>query len=187
MDFEQRGYPRLEHRGGDAIWIERLCAKSSAQAVEVALRRMLRGGVDAHELTPLFRALNRCAGGDAATVSDSLIGDDNIPGAPYLWYRKQELAPAPHRQALAVHVEAAVVVTFNIRDFPADACAPLDIEIEHPDTFAARLVADSAVTVLAAVEEMAGRRVRPPSSPGEIIDHLERSLPAAMRELRPQS
>lgn len=88
-----------------------------------------------------------------------------------------------HVLALAVHVEAPVIVTFNVKDFPPDACAPLDIEVEHPDTFAALLVVDSAVTVLAAVEEMASRRARPPSSPEEVMAHLARSLPLAMREL----
>lgn len=88
-----------------------------------------------------------------------------------------------HVLALAVHVEATVIVTFNTKDFPPEACAPLDIEVEHPDTFATRLVVDSAITVLAAIEEMARRRTRPPASPEEVLDHLARSLPVAMREL----
>lgn len=89
-----------------------------------------------------------------------------------------------HVLALAVHVEAAVVVTFNITDFPPEACVPHDIEAEHPDAFATRLVVDSAKTVMAAIHEMARRRSRPPASPEDITDHLGRSLPLAMRELR---
>ncbi len=93
-DLEQRGYPELEHRGRDSVWINQLSAPSSAKAVETALRTMLRRGVEAHELTPLFRALNRCAGEDAARVYDSMIDDASIPSAPFLWYRKQELIAA---------------------------------------------------------------------------------------------
>jgi hypothetical protein len=93
-DFEQRGYPDLKHRGRDSVWINQLSAPTSAKAVETALRTMLRRGVEAHELTPLFRALNRCAGDDAARVYDSMIGDASIPSAPFLWYRKQELIAA---------------------------------------------------------------------------------------------
>lgn len=88
-----------------------------------------------------------------------------------------------HVLALAVHVEAPIIVTFNVKDFPHEACAPHDIEVEHPDAFAARLVADSAITVLAAIDEMAARRTRPPASSEQVIDHLARSLPLAMGEL----
>ena len=90
------------------MWIDRLSAESSAKAVERVLRRLLRRGVEAHELTPLFRALNRCAGDDAARVYDSMIDDTSIPSAPFLWYRKQELIASqpPELDTLALVTEA---------------------------------------------------------------------------------
>lgn len=40
-----------------------------------------------------------------------------------------------HVLAAAVRGHADVIVTFNLRDFPQSVCSPLDIEVQHPDTF----------------------------------------------------
>ncbi|HUR17619.1 MAG TPA: PIN domain-containing protein [Acidimicrobiales bacterium] len=111
--------------------------------------------------------------------------DAALPGASAeppkaLVAKMHDEAKDRHVLALAVHVEAAFVVTFNLTDFPPEACAPHDIEAEHPDGFATRLVVDSGKTVMAAIQEMAGRRSRPPASPEDIIEHLARSLPLAI-------
>jgi predicted nucleic acid-binding protein len=89
-----------------------------------------------------------------------------------------------HVLAAAVLAEASVIVTFNLRDFPAETCAPHDVIVEDPDTFAARLVADDPALVGKAVTEMASRRKRPPTTVGDVLDHLARSLPGAMQRLR---
>ena len=112
-DFAQRGFPELEHWGADSVWIDRLSARSSAKAVETALRTMLRRGVEAHELTPLFRALNRCAGDDAAHVYDSMIGDASIPSAPFLWYRKQELIASQPPELDTLELVAETIYKIN--------------------------------------------------------------------------
>jgi hypothetical protein len=39
-----------------------------------------------------------------------------------------------HVLALAVHVEADSIVTFNVRDFPAVSCEPYGIEAMDPDS-----------------------------------------------------
>ncbi len=89
-----------------------------------------------------------------------------------------------HVLAAAVLAEAGFVVTFNIRDFPEEACAPHDVVAETPDLFATRMVVDDPALVRTAMKEMAGRRRHPPATPDEIIDHLGLRLPEAMRELR---
>lgn len=40
-----------------------------------------------------------------------------------------------HVLAAAVRANADVLVTFNLKDFPAQALAPFDIEVVHPDEF----------------------------------------------------
>lgn len=89
-----------------------------------------------------------------------------------------------HVLAAAVAAEAGVIVTFNLKDFPAEACAPHDVVVEDPDTFATRLVADDPVLVRQAVAEMASRRKRSPTTAGGVLDHLARSLPGGMQRLR---
>jgi hypothetical protein len=51
---------------------------------------MLRRGDETHELVPLLRALERCIGADVLEHYDRWIDDDEIPGAPFLWYQREE-------------------------------------------------------------------------------------------------
>ena len=54
-----------------------------------------------------------------------------------------------HVLALAVHVEASVIVTFNLRDFPNDACEPYGIEASSapPPTLSARFRLNASCAV----------------------------------------
>ena len=40
-----------------------------------------------------------------------------------------------HVLAAAIRANAALIVTFNLKDFPADALKPYGIEAKHPDNF----------------------------------------------------
>ena len=40
-----------------------------------------------------------------------------------------------HVLAAAVAASAEVIVTFNLNDFPTEACRPHEIEAMHPDEF----------------------------------------------------
>ncbi len=40
-----------------------------------------------------------------------------------------------HVLAAAVAGRADVIVTFNVSDFPAEACGPYGIDVQDPDTF----------------------------------------------------
>jgi predicted nucleic acid-binding protein len=88
-----------------------------------------------------------------------------------------------HVLAAAALADAGFLVTFNLRDFPANACRPYDVLVVSPDVFAGRLVGNDPVLVGTAIDEMASRRRRPPASPGEIMSHLARSIPDAIRRL----
>lgn len=44
-----------------------------------------------------------------------------------------------HVLAAAIHTDAQMIVTRNLRDFPGDTLAPWGIEAQHPDVFLAGL------------------------------------------------
>lgn len=47
-----------------------------------------------------------------------------------------------HVLAAAIHAEAQVIITFNLRDFPADRLSVWGVEAQHPDDFLTTLYQD---------------------------------------------
>ncbi len=45
-----------------------------------------------------------------------------------------------HVLAAAIRADADVIVTYNLKDFPAETLAPFDIEAQHPDDFLVSLL-----------------------------------------------
>lgn len=77
-----------------------------------------------------------------------------------------------HVLAAAVASPAQAIVTLNLHDFAADACAPHDIEVLHPDAFLAELHALDPETVDAEVSLQAAALTRPPISRSELLRML---------------
>jgi len=92
-----------------------------------------------------------------------------------------------HVLAAAVRAKAQVIVTFNERDFPADALAGYGVVAQHADVFLRHLVNLQPALVRARIEQMLQDWRHPPNTPQTFIHTLERaSLPqtaAALREL----
>ena len=83
-----------------------------------------------------------------------------------------------HVLALAVHVEADAVVTWNLRDFPASACAPHGIEELTPDQFLTAVATTDTPAVRDALDAIAARRRRPPmTTTAVLLDRLSATLP----------
>jgi predicted nucleic acid-binding protein len=90
-----------------------------------------------------------------------------------------------HVLAAAIRAGARSIVTFNLKDFPADALDPHLIEAIHPDDFVLNQLELRPYEALAAVKKMRARLTRPPRSAAELIATLERSgLPASAAHLR---
>lgn len=90
-----------------------------------------------------------------------------------------------HVLASAVHAGAEVVVTFNLKHFPAESCEPHFIEAQHPDEFTGYLVDLSPDAVWHAIEKMASRKQNPPLTSQDVLQHLENKyLPKSMGLLR---
>lgn len=85
-----------------------------------------------------------------------------------------------HVLALAVHVEASVIVTENLRDFPRELVQPFAVEAIDADTFVLKHVERDPTAVLAAIDAMAARRRRYPKTRQDIVEVLRRRLPLAM-------
>ena len=82
-----------------------------------------------------------------------------------------------HVLALAVITGADAIVTFNIRDFPADYCMSLGIEVLTPDDLAVETLRANSVGVMAALREIAMRRKLPSVTAGDLLDRWQVPLP----------
>jgi hypothetical protein len=79
-----------------------------------------------------------------------------------------------HVLAAAIRCNASVIVTFNLKDFPARVLEPYEIEAQHPDQFIDDLFdLDASAVVEAATKQRAGL-IEPKMSVDEFLDNLLR-------------
>jgi hypothetical protein len=91
-----------------------------------------------------------------------------------------------HVLAAAIHARAGVIVTFNLKDFPAAALAPYGIQAQHPDDFVSHLLDDAPDLVCVAVKKQREALKNPPKSVAEFLEALQRiGLPETAAKLRP--
>jgi len=79
-----------------------------------------------------------------------------------------------HVLAAAIRGGAAVIVTMNLKDFPAEIIEPLGVEAQHPDEFILRLLDTAPGTVADAARTHRLSMKNPPKSPAEYLETLER-------------
>lgn len=90
-----------------------------------------------------------------------------------------------HVVAAAIRARAQLIVTFNLKDFPADELATWDIEAKHPDDFLVDQFHLDAIRVHQAVQAAANSWSNPPGTADDVLDRLERSgLPQTAAILR---
>ncbi len=80
-----------------------------------------------------------------------------------------------HVLAAAVSCDADLIITCNLRDFPAAACDPYGIEVEHPDAFLLGLIPREPMLVVRVVRQQAadtGRRGAKLLA-SVVLDHLK--------------
>ena len=78
-----------------------------------------------------------------------------------------------------------MIVTLNLKDFPADTLADYNLEAQHPDDFVMDQQELREHEALAAIKRMRARLRNPPRSPDEFIETLERNgLVQTARRLR---
>lgn len=100
-----------------------------------------------------------------------------MPDAPIRGYRR--IVPSLHLPdpddrhilAAAIVARAGTIVTFNIKDFPAEILAPYGIVAVHPDRF---LISLPAEDLREAARQCRSRLVNPPVSPSDYCQILDR-------------
>ncbi len=103
----------------------------------------------------------------------SHFGEANVTG-----YKKLIPAmdlPDPkdnHVLATAVRCNAAVIVTFNLRDFPKRKLNPYHIEVQHPDEFCQNMLDIQPGRFLEAFLSQVEKLKNPPKTPDEVINSL---------------
>ena len=89
-----------------------------------------------------------------------------------------------HVVAAATRGEADIIVTANLKDFPASVLAAHGIEAQHPDGFLVRLYRESPDRFVEALERVRTRLRNPPISHEQHLDALRRAgLNAALTEI----
>lgn len=77
-----------------------------------------------------------------------------------------------HVLAAAIKCNASVIVTFNLKDFPADVLHAFEVEAVHPDDFIADLFDLDQVAVLEAAQAQRASLKNPPRTVEEFLDRL---------------
>ncbi len=73
----------------------------------------------------------------------------------------------------------------DLKDFPPSALEPYNIEAQTPDVLLLHLIDLAPSTVRATIQSQAAALKNPPTSVGEVLDHLARSgLPRSVAALR---
>jgi predicted nucleic acid-binding protein len=92
-----------------------------------------------------------------------------------------------HVVAAAIRSGAQVIVTFNLKDFPAKLLERYDLEVQHPDDFVLNVIDLDAPRVARLLVEQARALQNPPMTPTELVDRLvTRGLAQSMAALRSQ-
>lgn len=90
-----------------------------------------------------------------------------------------------HVLAAAIRAKAQLIVTFNLKDFPAEDLSPWDVEAVHPDAFVSAQIDLDPGVVYSEVRQIANSRLRPPATVADVLDCLERDgLVASTAALR---
>jgi predicted nucleic acid-binding protein len=90
-----------------------------------------------------------------------------------------------HVLAAAIRANASVIVTFNLKDFPAAQVEQYGIEAQHPDEFIIHLIDLNQAKVCSAAEEQRKSLRNPPKTAEEYLETLlKQGLPQTATQLR---
>jgi predicted nucleic acid-binding protein len=79
-----------------------------------------------------------------------------------------------HVLAAAIRARAQLIVTHNLRDFPAESLERWDVEAVGPDSFVRAQIDLDRDLVVAAVVRIADSWRKPPGTPRDVLSRLER-------------
>jgi predicted nucleic acid-binding protein len=90
-----------------------------------------------------------------------------------------------HVLAAAIRASARSIITFNLKDFPADILAQHQVEAIHPDELVLDLIEAAPAAVTAVLMRQVADLRSPPQSVEQVMELLGRTgLPMSMARLR---
>ncbi len=89
-----------------------------------------------------------------------------------------------HVVAAAIAARAEVIVTSNLRHFPAEALAPWGIEAQHPDVFLTYLYESFPNSMIQLIRQQSQDLKNPPLSVVELLDKLSNQVPKFASSVR---
>lgn len=89
-----------------------------------------------------------------------------------------------HVVAAAILVRAKIIVTFNLKHFPAKALAPWGIEAQHPDVFLTYLYESFPNAMVKLIRQQSQDLKNPPLSVAELLDKLSNQVPVFARKVQ---
>jgi predicted nucleic acid-binding protein len=141
-------------------------AKWSQQVVEETVRALARNLPNKPK-----ESLERLAGLINESVPDCLVTGYE----PLIEGLKLPDPDDRHVLAAAIKAGAQVIVTANLKDFPADDLRPWNVEAKSPDDFVLDQIHINDKVVFACVQQIADSRKRRPASVRDVLGELERS------------
>ncbi|WP_324680315.1 PIN domain-containing protein [Hymenobacter sp. GOD-10R] len=89
-----------------------------------------------------------------------------------------------HVLAAAIRAQAEIIVTANLKDFPADVLREYGVEAQHPDAFMTTLLDEQPARVLQAFRQQVSFLRNPPKTAEQVLDTLRRvGLTITVRKL----
>lgn len=89
-----------------------------------------------------------------------------------------------HVLAAAIKCSASVIVTYNLKDFPAEILKRFEIEALHPDVFLSDIWDLDQAALLEAVQKQRASLKNPTHTPRELLDTLlKQKLPEIVKHL----
>lgn len=148
----------------------------------------------AHVLAEVERNLPRCAAEmtpakarHRVETMRSFFPDAEVTGYESLIPAMTNEQKDRHVLAAAVRADAALIVTANLRDFPATALAPYDIEAVHPENFLLDQLDLYPEQTVQCLHELVAARKRPAETLESFLTQLAKTVPgfcsAAFRAL----
>lgn len=126
---------------------------------ERAIMRITKGETDG---TKQRAAIERAFREACVTGYDALIAAVTLPDPN-----------DRHVLAAAIHTNAQVLVTDNLKDFPSDELAKFGIELKSPDEFMSDTITLHEQTAFGALKAMRARYQNPALTTGKIIQFAE--------------
>ena len=126
-----------------------------------------------HNLLAKRKDINRNQLDKTVEAMNAAFPDANVTSYEHL-ISKLSLPDEKDRHVLAsgIEINADVIVTFNLKDFPVEYLKTFEIEVLHPDDFIADLIRTNKESSIIALNNIIHRLKNPPKSKYDVLNSL---------------